>query len=64
MDAYTVYSYQVFATDADNDVLSYSLSSSSPSWLSINVNTGLISGTSPSVTQDTQYVITVQVDDN
>jgi len=56
------YSYQVTATDADNDVLTYSLTNS-PSWLSINSATGLISGTAPSVSSNQAYLIKMRVSD-
>jgi len=58
----TAYSYDVNANDADGDTLTYSLTQT-PSWLSINSATGLISGTSPEVNSDTQFVVTVQVSD-
>ena len=56
------YDYQVTATDADGDSLTYSLMQS-PSWLSINQNTGLITGTAPYVSSDTSYTIKVKVSD-
>lgn len=56
------YLYQVVASDADGDTLAYSLSQS-PSWLSINPSTGLISGTAPSVTANTNYAVSVNVSD-
>lgn len=55
------YSYQVTATDADNDTLSYSFSG--PSWLSMNPSIGLLSGTAPSVSSDTNYLVAVSVSD-
>jgi hypothetical protein len=55
------YSYQVTATDQDNDPLTYSLTQN-PSWISIDSN-GLISGTAPLVDADYEYSITVQVSD-
>jgi len=55
------YNYDVNATDADGDSLTYSISG--PSWLSINPTTGLVSGTAPGVSADTPYSITVIVDD-
>ncbi|HTY44170.1 MAG TPA: putative Ig domain-containing protein [Patescibacteria group bacterium] len=58
----TLYNYQMTATDADNDTLTYSLVTA-PSWLSINSATGLISGTSPSVNSDTNYDIQARVSD-
>jgi len=57
------YEYQVQAEDKDddNDDLTYSLEQS-PSWLSIS-SSGLISGNSPEVSQDTDYTIEVSVSD-
>ena len=57
----TAYSYDVDATDADNDTLTYSMTG--PSWLSINSSTGLVSGTAPSVTVDTPFNVTITVSD-
>ena len=56
------YNYHVIATDADGDTLTYSLISA-PSWLSINTGTGVISGTAPLVSVDTNYIIVVGVSD-
>lgn len=56
------YRYQVTATDADGDILTYSLTEN-PSWLSINSQTGAITGTAPSVNADTQYNVVVRVSD-
>ncbi len=56
------YSYDVQATDADLDVLTYSLISA-PGWLTINSNSGIITGTAPLVSFDTSYSVTVQVSD-
>jgi hypothetical protein len=58
----TAYVYDVDATDADGNTLTYSLTQN-PAWLSINTNTGIISGTAPSVNSDTNYAITVRVSD-
>lgn len=58
-----VYTYDVDATDADGNTLTYSLISLPPAWLSINSGTGLISGTAPSVAADTPFSITIQVSD-
>ena len=55
------YSYQVTATDADNDALSYSFIQH-PSWLYISSN-GLIAGTAPEVDEDTDYAVVVRVSD-
>ena len=56
------YNYHVTATDSDGDTLTYSLNEN-PSWLSINSNTGVISGVAPSASYDTDYDITVKVSD-
>jgi hypothetical protein len=56
------YSYQVAVADADNDTLTYSLTTA-PGWLSINSATGAIIGTTPDVTVDTNYAVTVSVSD-
>ncbi|MDP3992074.1 MAG: putative Ig domain-containing protein [Nanoarchaeota archaeon] len=56
------YVYDVNATDADGDTLTYSLTQA-PSWLSINSQTGLITGTAPSVTSDTQFTVKIVVSD-
>ncbi|MCK4647767.1 putative Ig domain-containing protein [Candidatus Pacearchaeota archaeon] len=56
------YSYDVEASDPDGDALTYSLTEN-PTWLSINSNTGLITGTAPEVSFDTNYSITVKVSD-
>ena len=58
----TAYSYQVTATDADGNVLTYSLTTA-PTWLSINSATGLVSGTAPAVTADTNFPITISASD-
>ncbi len=55
------YSYQVIATDADGDALTYSFIEN-PSWLSIS-STGSITGTTPNVNSNTRYSITVRVSD-
>lgn len=55
------YSYQVTATDADGDTLTYSLTQN-PSWLSIN-SAGLITGIAPNVTSDYPYDVTVRISD-
>ena len=56
------YSYDVDATDADSDTLTYSLTQG-PSWLSIDSVTGLVTGTSPAVSSNTTYDIEVEVSD-
>ena len=56
------YVYQVIATDADGDVLTYSLTQN-PSWLTINSGTGRITGTAPQVNADTAYSVTIRVSD-
>lgn len=58
----TNYIYQVSATDADGDVLTYSLTQN-PSWLSINSQTGLVLGVAPSVDVDTSFSVTIRVSD-
>ncbi len=57
-----LYSYDVEATDPDNHHLTYSLSTA-PSWLSIDFETGLITGTAPDVIQDTDFNVEVVVSD-
>lgn len=61
VDENQLYTYQVTATDVDNDPLTYSLTQA-PSWLSID-STGLVSGTASSVSADTDFPITVTVSD-
>jgi len=56
------YSYDVEATDPDNHHLTYSLSVA-PGWLSINSQTGLITGTAPEVNADTDFSVSVIVSD-
>ncbi len=56
------YTYDVEATDADGDTLTYSLIQA-PEWLSINSQTGLISGTAPEVSADTDFEVGVRVSD-
>ena len=56
------YSYQVTATDADSDTLTYSLTEN-PTWLSID-SSGLITGTAPSITADATESITISVSDS
>ena len=56
------YSYQVTATDADNDVLTYNLTLT-PTWLSIDSSTGLIAGTAPNLNANYDYAVTVEVSD-
>lgn len=55
------YSYQVTAIDADNDLLTFSLIQK-PNWLSMS-SSGLITGTAPLVSADTNYPITIKVSD-
>ena len=59
----TNYAYQVTTIDIDGDVLTYSLIQF-PEWLSINTNTGLIIGTAPEVSADTDFNINVRVSDS
>jgi hypothetical protein len=56
------YDYQVIADDSDGDTLTYSLLSA-PSWLSINSANGFVFGVAPSVNENTQYNVIVQVSD-
>ncbi|MBI2043231.1 hypothetical protein HYT25_02475 [Candidatus Pacearchaeota archaeon] len=62
VDENTAFTYQVVASDLDGDVLTYSLSGA-PSGFAIS-STGLITGTSPLVTTDTNYSITAIVTDS
>ena len=58
------YNYTIEATDADNDNITCALTQSqSPSWLS-ETRECVISGTAPTVTQDTNYNVEVSVTDN
>ncbi len=59
----TYYSYAVSASDEDGDSLTYSFGDMAPSWLSINRNTGVISGVAPSVSSRTNYNVDVVVSD-
>ncbi len=56
------YNYDMNAEDKDEDTLEYSLSEA-PSWLSINSETGVISGTAPSMQRDGAYSVAAQVSD-
>ena len=56
------YNYDVDATDSDNDNLVYSITQG-PGWLTINPNTGDISGTAPLVSSSTDYTVAVEVSD-
>ncbi len=56
------YNYDVNATDDDNDSLTYSFLQA-PSWLSIDSQTGVISGTNHNVSSDYQENIKVKVSD-
>jgi hypothetical protein len=59
----TIYNYDVDAYDNDGpSSLIYSLIQN-PSWLSIDPNTGMISGTAPLVNGDTDYSVKVKVSD-
>jgi hypothetical protein len=55
------YSYQLVVSDEDGDVLTYSIEQG-PFWLSIS-NSGLVSGTAPSVSSDKQYSVILKVSD-
>lgn len=58
------YEYNVQATDADGDELTFSLTSkTTASWLSIDEDTGEIEGTAPSVSSDRSYTVQVKVTD-
>ena len=56
------YNYDVDATDSDGDILNYSMNAA-PSWLSIDSDTGLISGVAPQVVSDASFDIEVGVSD-
>jgi len=56
------YEYQVVAVDVDNDTLTYSLLVASE-WLSINSQTGLITGIAPEIDEDTYFNISIVVSD-
>ncbi len=56
------YNYDVNAIDSDGDNLTYSLTQA-PAWLSMNSNTGMISGTAPEVSSDEYHNISVKVSD-
>ncbi len=62
INEHEVYNYQVVATDEDNDPLTYSFIQS-PSWLSINPQTGLVTGTAPEVEFDYEFIATVKAFD-
>jgi len=62
VDEQEVYTYDVEAYDPDGDILTYSLTQG-PSWLSIDSQTGLVSGTAPEVDEDTGFDIIVRVSD-
>ena len=55
------YSYQVEADDIDGDTLSYSITSG-PAWLSINANSGALTGT-PQQSDVGSESVTVEVED-
>ena len=55
------YNYQIIATDAEDDTLTYSLIEN-PTWLSINSD-GLVTGTAPEVSYNTDYQVTISVSD-
>jgi hypothetical protein len=58
-------SFQVTATDADGDTITYSvLSGSLPSGYSLNTSTGAITGTAPSVSGDTTSSFTIRATAN
>jgi len=57
------YVYDVEASDADNDILTYSLTTA-PNWLTIDSATGLVSGTAPVVSAETNFNVVVSVSDS
>lgn len=57
------YNYQILATTTGGTSLTYSLDLN-PSWISIDTNTGLVSGTAPMVNSNTVYMITARAVDN
>ncbi len=60
------YYYNLHATDADNDQLTYTFVQK-PSWINgerLNNNNFQITGTAPEVVEDYNYVVTVRVSDN
>ena len=61
IDEHDIFDYQVIATDEDNDPLTYSLIQA-PNWLSIS-NNGFVTGASPEVNFDYQFIATVRVSD-
>lgn len=58
----TSYYYQLIASDADGDTLTYSLLQN-PAWISINPSTGVVSGMAPLVNANTGYTISIDVSD-
>lgn len=62
VDEGQTYNYDVSATDSDGDTLTYSLTDNY-GWLTIDSDTGLISGVAPLVSSDTDYDVTVEVSD-
>lgn len=60
------YNYQIVATDEDEDKLTYSLiptEDKNNDWLSVNSDTGMISGTVPRIKQETKFPVTTRVSD-
>ncbi len=57
------YYYDVDAEDADGDTLEYSLAPGSADWLSIDSQTGEITGTAPATSSDIQENVVVKVYD-
>ena len=55
-------SVTVAATDDEGNNIAYS-SSNLPAWLSLNSSTGLLTGTSPSVSSDTTYSFVINASD-
>ncbi|MBA7619909.1 hypothetical protein ES703_27251 [subsurface metagenome] len=62
VDENDFYEYQVVAEDLDGHTLTYSFSVA-PAWLSINFQTGLITGMAPEVDADTYFDVSVDVSD-
>lgn len=56
------YNSKIEATDEDGDKLTYSLLAA-PSWISVNKDTGEISGTVPRIKHETVFPMTVRVSD-
>ena len=55
--------FTVSATDPEGGAISYSVKDSNPAWLSIGSTSGVLSGTTPSVTVDTVVSFTIRATD-